>query len=113
MDRPTRMTALAGLFVLVWAARSQPQPAYTEAVAYVQQGRYDLAIPLIEKILASSPRDLKARNLLGIALLNSGRKAEAGVQFQKALEIDPGFRPALKNLAVTEMELDQIGRAHV
>src|ERR1035441_1634659 len=62
---------------------------------------------LIEKILASSPRALKARNLLGIALLSSGRKAEAGVQFQKALEIDPGFRPALKNLAVTEMELDR------
>ena len=107
MDRPTRMAALAGLFVLAWVAWSQPQPAYTEAAAYVQQARYDLAIPLIEKILASSPRDLKARNLLGIALLSSGRKAEAGVQFQKALEIDPGFRPALKNLAVTEMELDR------
>src|ERR1035437_848467 len=105
MDRPTLIAALAGLFVRAWAAGSQAQPAYPEAAAYVQQGRYEMAIPLLEKILALSPRDLKARNLLGIALLSSGRKAEAGVQFQKTLEIDPAFRPAIKNLAVTEMEM--------
>lgn len=105
MVKPTRMAVLAGLLVLAWAARSQTQPAYQEAAAYVQQGRFDQAIPVLQKILTTAPRDLKARNLLGIALLSSGRKAEAAVQFQKSLEIDPAFRPALKNLAVTEIEL--------
>lgn len=102
-----------GLCCLTWPAWPQSQPAYPAAASYVQQGRYDLAIPLLEKILAASPADLKARNLLGIALLSSGRKEEASVQFKKALEVDPNFRPALKNLAVNEMALGRQKEAKV
>src|SRR5580704_5669259 len=89
----------------------QSPSGYPAAVESVRQGRADLAIPMLEQILATSPNDLKARNLLGIALLNSGRKEEAGAQFRKALQADPGFLPALKNLAVNEMALGQQGEA--
>src|SRR5215471_14740950 len=51
------------------------QTPYQNALNHIQQGRNDLAIPLLEKLLAGAPGDLKARNLLGIALLNSGRRA--------------------------------------
>ena len=101
--------AMLALWCLALPICSQPPPpGYSAAVAHVQQGRFGAAIPLLEKILASAPRDLKARNLLGIALMSSGRKAEANVQFKKALEIDPRFHPALKNLAVNELAM---GRA--
>jgi tetratricopeptide (TPR) repeat protein len=92
----------------VWSQRQSDYPA---AAAYVRQGQSDLAIPILEKILATSPNDLKARNLLGIALLSAGRKEEAVAQFRKALQTDPSFLPALKNLAVNEMALGQQAEA--
>jgi tetratricopeptide (TPR) repeat protein len=86
-------------------AWAQTQTPYQAAVDYVRQGRNELAIPLLEKLLAASPNDLKARNLLGIALLNAGRREDAGAQFRKAFDTDPTFYPALKNLAINELAL--------
>jgi tetratricopeptide (TPR) repeat protein len=99
---------------MLWAGLLSGQGPYQSAVAYVQQGRNDLAIPLIQQLLATSPNDLKARNLLGIALLNSGRREEAAAEFRKAVAADPKFAPALKNLALAEMALGKPieARAH-
>ena len=85
----------------------QPQSDYTAAASYVRQGRPEAAIPLLNKILSASSRDLKARNLLGIALMSSGHRGEANVQFKKALQVDPRFHPALKNLAINELAMGQ------
>ena len=97
--------------LLLQTAWAQGPSTYAEALADVQQGRFHEAIPILEKLLAVGPRDLKARNLLGIALMNAGRKEEANAQFQEALVIDQKFVPALKNLAVNEMELGQLVEA--
>src|SRR5215469_17248831 len=86
-------------------AASEPQADYSAAAAYIQQGHAGQSIPLLQGILSAHPTDLKALNLLGIALLNLGRKEEAAAQFTKALQIDPAFNPALKNLAVAEIAL--------
>jgi len=83
------------------------QPSYQTAEAYVREGEFDRAIPIIQDILATNPRDLKARNLLGIALSSAGRREEATLQFRKALEIDPAFAPVFKNLALNELALGQ------
>src|SRR5258708_5663477 len=85
----------------------QPQSDYTTAAAYVREGRPEAAIPLLNKILSASPSDLKARNLLGIALMTSGHREEATAQFKKALRVDPRFHPALKNLAINELAMGQ------
>jgi len=81
----------------------------------VQQGRFNEAVPMLEKLLAQTPADLKARNLLGIALMSSGRRTDATVQFHKALAIDPRFHPALKNLAINELAMgrDSEAKAHL
>src|SRR5436853_6959050 len=91
-----------GLTALSPAQGSSP---YQSAVTHVQQGRNDLAIPILNQLVASSPRDLKARNLLGIALLNSGRREDAAAQFRSAVAIDATFYPALKNPAIAELAL--------
>ena len=80
----------------------------------MREGRFAAAIPLLEKILARTPADLKARNLLGIALMSSGRRKDAVIQFNKALAIDPRFHPALKNLAIDELAMgrNRDARAH-
>ena len=75
----TLLVVAAG-FLGVPPAWSQAPPDYAAAASYVKAGEFDLAIPLLEKFLAATPGDLKARNLLGIALLNAGRKEEASVQ---------------------------------
>lgn len=91
-------------WVAPYAPAQTPAP-YQAAVSHVQQGHNDAAIPILNQLLASSPSDLKARNLLGIALLNLGRREEATVQFRRALGTDPAFYPALKNLAIAELAL--------
>jgi tetratricopeptide (TPR) repeat protein len=102
------------LFLLASVRCVCGQTAYDQAAAYLRGGDATHAIPMLQEIVASAPRDLKAQNLLGIALLTAGRKEEAGSHFLKALEVDPNFLPALKNLAVCEAALgrQQESKAH-
>ncbi|HEU0174517.1 MAG TPA: tetratricopeptide repeat protein, partial [Blastocatellia bacterium] len=78
---------------------------YQNAVSLVQQGQFDRACPLLQRILDRSPNDLKARNLMGIALSAAGRREEANEHFKKVLALEPKFVPALKNLALNELAL--------
>src|SRR5262249_25987255 len=94
---------IALLVFVCGAITAMAQSPYQTALADVQQRRNERAIPVLEKLLAASPNDLKARNLLGIALLNSGRRDEGAVQFRKAIAVDPAFYQALKNLALIEL----------
>jgi len=86
---------------------------YQTAVSLVQQRQFDRAFPLLRQILDRSPNDLKARNLMGIALSGAGRREEANEQFKKVLALDPRFVPALKNLAVNELALGRIQDARL
>src|SRR5206468_3229189 len=58
------LCALAG-WLCAWQSS---QSGYTAAAGYVHEGKPDAAIPLLENLLAATPGDLRARNLLGIAL---------------------------------------------
>jgi Flp pilus assembly protein TadD len=44
------------------------------------------------------------RNNLGIALATLGRIEEADVQFQKAVDLDPGYAEARKNLSLVRRQ---------
>ena len=96
---------LPALIISAISGLCQPATDYATAASYVRSGQPAAAIPLLERILAATPGDLKARNLLGIALLNSDRREDAAIQFKEALRIDPDFQPALRNLGVAEMAL--------
>jgi tetratricopeptide (TPR) repeat protein len=103
--RKLRAELLAVWFCLAGLAWSQSTATYAQADALVRQGRSAEAVPLLENMLEAAPGDLRARNLLGIALMNSGRGEEASAAFRGAIEIDPAFHPALRNLAVNETTL--------
>jgi len=98
---------LCSLVACLGSVRAQDSD-YQTAVSLVQQRQFDRAFPLLQQVLDRSPNDLKARNLMGIALSGAGRREEANGQFKKVLALDPRFVPALKNLAVNELAL---GRA--
>src|SRR5262249_52437730 len=95
------------LYLLASCALSvrAPDADYQTAVSFVQQGEFEQAFPLLQRILDRSPNDLKARNLMGIALSAAGRREEANEHFKKVLALEPKFVPALKNLALNELAL--------
>jgi tetratricopeptide (TPR) repeat protein len=101
---------LCVLLAVGGSARAQ-EAQYAEAVSLVQRGQFEQAFPLLQQILDRSPNNLKARNLMGIALSGAGRGAEANEQFRKVLEQAPDFLPALKNLGINELRLGQTREA--
>jgi len=80
---------------------------YDCAVQSVQRKDFNSAITTLHEILKGEPGNLKALNLLGIALTETGKPQEANACFQRALQLDPQFSPALKNLAVNEFRSKQ------
>ena len=111
MKSGLRAILLAGLSFATWADDCKGPQTYDCAVALIQQGRFPVAAGVLENLLAESPRNVKALNLLGIALSAAGNLEEANRRLRQALEVDPGFAPALKNLSINEFRLGHLGVA--
>jgi len=77
---------------------------YECATFAVQNGNFRDAIRSLKLALQESPHDLKSLNLLGIALTGAGHSDQANQTFKEALEVDPHFYPARKNLAINEFD---------
>ena len=84
---------------------------YDCAVSYVAHHRLPEAIQTLNEELRQSPQDLKALNLLGIALTESAQPEQANRKFRQALAINPAFYPARKNLAINEFNLNHLSEA--
>ncbi len=105
----------ASLFLLCWGiflptfSFSQVTPhsaSYDEIASLIANRRLDSAVKLLNEFLAKSPNDVRAENLMGIALTAEGRLSEANRYFERATRHDPSFYPALKNLALNELRLN-------
>ncbi|MCI0391426.1 MAG: tetratricopeptide repeat protein [Acidobacteria bacterium] len=88
-----------------------PAASYEQALSLIQQKQFEPGIALLRKILEQTPNDIRAYNLLGIALTVSGKIEEANTHFEKAIALNPRFYPALKNLAINEMKLNRTEEA--
>jgi Flp pilus assembly protein TadD len=94
------------------AAQSAPTPtSYEQALSLIRQRQIEPGIAMLREILKESPTDIKAHNLLGIALTTAEKIEEANTHFLKAIELNPRFYPALKNLAINEMKLNRMEEA--
>jgi predicted Zn-dependent protease len=96
------------LIVMASVCASREPAAYARAKALIREGEVEQGVALLKPLLESQPRNLKALNLLGIALTAKGDLDAANRQFARALEIDPSFYPALKNLALNEFNLKNV-----
>ena len=85
--------------------RAQQPQTYSHAEALVREGRSEQGIAILRPLLTAEPGNLKALNLLGIALTQQGDLTGANREYRKALEIQPRFFAALKNLAANEFNL--------
>lgn len=84
---------------------------YDCAVFYVEHQNFQAAIRSLNEELRESPQNLKALNLLGIALTGTGQTEKANSKFREALRVNPRFFPARKNLAVNEFNLNRAAEA--
>ncbi|MEW5979573.1 MAG: CDC27 family protein [Acidobacteriota bacterium] len=86
---------------------------YECAVELVRRQEFSKAIDSVHELLKQQPTNLKALNLMGIALTALGRVQDANAQFKKALRLSPSFYPALKNLAINELAVNNTAQAKV
>ncbi len=82
-------------------------------VALAAQGNYEEAIPTLEKALASDPQNAVLLDAAGAAYSLKGDFDRATQYFLQSLQIDSGFVPARKNLAITYFMMGQFELASV
>jgi predicted Zn-dependent protease len=89
---PERLAALESVGVATDVDRS------TAAYQLLRAGRHQEAVPIIERQLAGTPDDPRARFNLGFAYMGLRRYADAEREFRILLARDPGNRAAWQNL---------------
>lgn len=108
--------ALLACFVAPAAAAQSQPPAdpgsdYGRAESLVRGHQWDEGLAALEPLLKAEPRNVKALNLAGLAWTGKGDIPKAETYFQRSLEIEPLFVPALKNLGIDEFQASQFDLA--
>jgi tetratricopeptide (TPR) repeat protein len=80
------------------ASSQGSSPAFNEGVAAIRDGKYDVAAPLFEKVVAEQPRNAQARFYLGVAQQNLNQVPAARASYEKAVQLDPKLSDGWVNL---------------
>jgi tetratricopeptide (TPR) repeat protein len=99
------------LITMLAAAAASSGSIYEQAAVLIQRGEIKSAIALLEPRLREAPTDLKALTLMGMAASAENRREQANRYFRQALQADPKFAPALKNLAINELAANETAAA--
>lgn len=83
------------------------KPQYSDArvqlgLVLSANGDPEGAAGVYRELIRQHPEMAEAHNNLGLVLLETNRFADARREFQRALELKPGFAPALQNVELTE-----------
>jgi tetratricopeptide (TPR) repeat protein len=114
---PGSLSCGLGLALLLAGCSLVARPAigqagdYARAEAMVREHRWDDGLALLATLLKSEPRNAKALNLAGLALTGKGEIQTADEYFDRCLQANPGFVPALKNLSINEFNEKQYAAA--
>ncbi len=74
-------------------ARDWKAPFYVGAIE-IERGRYELAIPYLERALNLNPMEPKILNALGVVYFKLGRLDMAKGYFWASIDLDPAGRDA-------------------
>jgi tetratricopeptide (TPR) repeat protein len=91
--------------------RSAARRAYASGLSLVKQGHFDDAIRTFERGLQADGRNVALLDAIGATLSVQGDFEHAQPYFLETLQLDPGFVPARKNLAITYFHLGQYALA--
>jgi tetratricopeptide (TPR) repeat protein len=94
--------------VAEWKESVALKPDYTDArvqlgLALSAKGDPDSAAGVYRELIRQHPDMAEAHNNLGLVLLQMNQFADARREFHRALELRPGFAPALQNEPLTEV----------
>ena len=78
------------------------QDEFEKAFSFMEKGEWQKAIQDFEKCIKLNRKHPQSYGNLGLCYAKSGRKADAIAAFDKALEFDPDYEPALVNKAMVE-----------
>jgi tetratricopeptide (TPR) repeat protein len=84
---------------------------FDEALDLTSKGQLEAGIAEWNKVLEMDPRNAKAQNNLGVALLRQGNLSEGMAHFQKALEIDPDYSDAQNDLGMALLGDEKVDEA--
>jgi predicted Zn-dependent protease len=84
---------------------------YAQAKAKVEAKDYRGAMPILERLLAKSPRDADVLNLMGYCSRKLGDPEEALEYYQKALAINPKHIGANEYLGELYLEMNELQKA--
>jgi Flp pilus assembly protein TadD len=99
------------LLLLVWLpARAQNSHA-SAGVVYFRRGQYAKALEEFKQARDEHPKDAPIFNLLGITETKLGSLAQANVDYECAIALNPAFAAARKNLAVNLMTASRYAEA--
>lgn len=71
------------------AATKSPEPFIDLGDFLNQQGRFEEALPVLQQAVVIAPRNIRAHEILGKALLNLNRLADAQRELEAAVSVDP------------------------
>ena len=86
-------------------------PDFAAAVREIDKKNYQAAIPLLQKVVASDPKDADAYNYLGYTHRQLGKMNEAVGFYQQALSIDPDHLSANEYLGELYLQVGDLGKA--
>lgn len=86
-------------------------PSLSDARAFIKASKWPQAITLLKRIVAGSPNNADALNLLGYSLRKSGDTANALGFYLKALKINPRHKGANEYLGELYVETGHMDKA--
>jgi tetratricopeptide (TPR) repeat protein len=106
--------AVAAFVLLAALTACAPTPTQLaeRAVIALEAGDAPRAVALLEAAADALPSDPRVLNLLGVALHQAGRVADAAAAYQRAIAVSPVLPEALLNNAAAAAELGDHRRAY-
>jgi tetratricopeptide (TPR) repeat protein len=79
---------------------------FDEAFQCLAGRQFKQAVELFERVLSQNPRHVQSHGNTALAYAGLGRRSEAMACLERALELDPGYEPALYNRRLVEQMPD-------
>jgi tetratricopeptide (TPR) repeat protein len=73
---------------------------FDQAFSYMRDKKYEKAITLFNKVLEANKNHVQSHGNVGICYAFLGKRQEALSAFDRALELDPNYAPAIQNREV-------------
>ncbi len=86
-------------------------PDYASALELIKAGKYGEAVPLLEKSLATDPKNADVQNHMGYSLRKMGNFDDALEHYQKALAINPSHLGANEYLGELYLQMGELEKA--